>query len=305
MAVTASIRKFRWEDLDQFTLLFNTLKGLTQTDKEIDVELLRQMLSHPACDADENGFVADLRGTLAGFVLVGPETRIGRAVLSGGVLPSYRRQGLGGRLLRAAIKHSQTIGASMIHAQVPEEGRPGCYLLEQEGFQVVRRYSDMTWHGGPVRRLELPEGHSLHSFKLGVDEEALTRLQNASFGGSWGFCPNTVEEISARVRFKGSDAEGIVFVMDGERHSAYTWTSRSSRHNASSGRIEMTGVHPSYRRRGLGRLAVLAGVAHLLSKGVESIDLEVDTQNAPAIGMYRSLGFREVRQTLWYELRQG
>ncbi|MBM4452102.1 MAG: GNAT family N-acetyltransferase, partial [Chloroflexi bacterium] len=69
----------------------------------------------------------------------------------------------------------------------------------------------------------------------------------------------------------------------------------------SRGRIYMLGVHPEHRGRGLGRKLLLAGMRQLKGKGLEVVEITVDSQNVAAVGLYRSLGFEVVEDTLWYE----
>ena len=38
-------------------------------------------------------------------------------------------------------------------------------------------------------------------------------------------------------------------------------------------------------------------------RGVKSVKLEVDHQNAPAIGLYTSVGFRKETKLHWFEAR--
>jgi ribosomal protein S18 acetylase RimI-like enzyme len=63
----------------------------------------------------------------------------------------------------------------------------------------------------------------------------------------------------------------------------------------------MTGVHPDYRGRGLGRAVLLGGMTYLTENGAKTIELEVDDLNRSAKELYRSAGFREVGHSLWYE----
>ena len=72
---------------------------------------------------------------------------------------------------------------------------------------------------------------------------------------------------------------------------------------ASSGVIAMTGVHPDYRGRGIGRAVVTAGIAYLVERGASFVELEVDAENTPARELYLKLGFREVGRSVWYEKR--
>jgi mycothiol synthase len=63
----------------------------------------------------------------------------------------------------------------------------------------------------------------------------------------------------------------------------------------------MLGVDPDYRGRGIGKRALLAGLAHLKSKGIQVAGLTVDSQNAVAYALYESCGFQFSSAGAWYE----
>ena len=303
MTSSIRIRKFLWRDLKAYTHLFNAINGITESEKAFDLEFMDQVLRDPSCKPEEHCFIAEDRDVPVGFTLVAPELSIGRAVASGGVVESHRGQGIGRNLLRQATEHSQGLGVKVLHIQAPADSAGPGRMLESEGFDKVKTYWQMRWEGDSSPSLELPEGFRLRPFQLDQDERDLTELQNAAFGQHWGFCPNTVEEISARVRFNRCDPEGIVFVVENEKVAGYNWTLRASKDTRSIGWIAMTGVHPDYRGRGLGRAVVVAGIDYLKSKGVDGVELEVDSENMPATGLYLGLGFRQLGQTAWYERR--
>ena len=154
--------------------------------------------------------------------------------------------------------------------------------------------------GSPVY---LRMGRSLtqaaHSLWGAEEEEALTELQNAAFGDTWGFCPNTVEEISASVRLDRSDPRGIILVIENGDPVAYCWTTRAG----NIGWISMAGARPDHRGKGVGRSAVVAGMAYLEDTGVDGVELEVAAENPPARELYLKLGFRKMSETVWYEKR--
>ena len=292
-----TLRRFRWRDLDEWTDLYNEIHGLAGTDRAFDIELMRQFLSQPACEAEENCFLAESDVSSSGLLLVSPELPIRRAVASGGVLPSYRGRGIGHILLDNAAQRATALGAAVLHVQAQADGTAALHLLETGGFQVVREYITMRWAGGDIPSVDPPRGYELRSFGAAGDLEALTELQNAAFQGNWGFCPNTAQDVQARLDFKTCDPEGVIFIIDGDRLAAYNWTFRAG----TLGWVGMTGVHPDYRGNGLGRMVVLAGMDYLASRGVGNIELEVDEQNAPAVDIYLSIGFAVVHRTLWYE----
>ncbi|MBE6974721.1 MAG: ribosomal-protein-alanine N-acetyltransferase [Ruminococcaceae bacterium] len=53
-------------------------------------------------------------------------------------------------------------------------------------------------------------------------------------------------------------------------------------------------VHPDYRRRGIAESLVDVLIRELKNRGSICLTLEVRASNAPAIGLYEKLGFREV-----------
>ena len=290
------VRHFRWADLDALAPVYNAVTGVAGSDAAVDTEMLRQMLSLPGRDAERDCHVADHDGALAGFSLVTAEARIRRAVISGGVMEAHRGRGVGRALLRAAVERADETGAAVAHVQAPETADAARRLLGSEGFAVTRRYLDLAWEGASVPPPEVDPGYAVRCFESG-DERALTELQNACFAGSWGFCPNTVEETSAKLAFGISFPCGVIFVEHGTRPAAYAWTFMSGE----TGWIGMTGVHPDYRGRGLAKTALTAGMTCLAENGAKTVRLEVDDANAAAKRVYFAAGFREVGRTVWYE----
>jgi mycothiol synthase len=148
----------------------------------------------------------------------------------------------------------------------------------------------------------LPPGYSLRGFRAG-DEAVLTRLQNTVFQGSWGFSPNTVEQVAWRLAIPGFGPDNVLVLMgpDGEE-AGYNWTRSDAEDGAVTGRIHMTGILPERRGLGLGRAVVAAGIRHLASQGARSVELEVDSANPAAVDLYGKLGFTAAAEQDWYEL---
>ncbi len=62
------------------------------------------------------------------------------------------------------------------------------------------------------------------------------------------------------------------------------------------------GVLPERRREGLGRLVTEALLRNAERRGVRRVRLEVLEQNAPALAVYRALGFRELGDVVVWQL---
>ena len=300
--MTAKIRQFRWDDARQVTGLFNTINGIVGTEKEFSHELMSQTLAHPSCRPEVNCFVAESpEGQLVGYALVSPEIPIGRAVGSGGVLEEHQSSGVGRSLLGRISEHVENLGVAVFHIQASLDSQHARHMLASESFAHVKDYWQMRWENGTLPAISLPNGYGLRTFELDQDEAELTSIQNAAFGEHWGFNPNTVEEIAARVRMNSTAPDGIIFISNGESLAGFNWTLRNENENGSVGFVAMTGVHPNYRGKGLGTAVVVTGMEYLREQGVDGIELEVDSTNTPAVELYRKLGFKPVHHTVWYE----
>jgi len=67
-----------------------------------------------------------------------------------------------------------------------------------------------------------------------------------------------------------------------------------ARHAAGEAEILTIAVSRALRRRGIGRMLMDAVLRTLHAERAEALFLEVDENNAPAIALYRRLGFRQV-----------
>jgi ribosomal-protein-alanine N-acetyltransferase len=64
-------------------------------------------------------------------------------------------------------------------------------------------------------------------------------------------------------------------------------------------------VAPPHRRRGAAQALLAAGLAHAVQLGAETAFLEVATDNAAAIALYRGAGFEAVGRRPGYYRREG
>jgi mycothiol synthase len=96
-------------------------------------------------------------------------------------------------------------------------------------------------------------------------------------------------DLAERMAEPWFDPAGLLLAVgpDGEL-LGFHWTKR---HDQDHGEVYVIGVSPEAHGRGLGRLLTVSGLHHLASRGVAEVHLYVESDNAPAIGLYTGLGF--------------
>ncbi len=250
--------------------------------------------------------VAERGEEILGYANIIPEFQIGRAVLQWRTAAAGSVRGIAGKLIDAAVSRILAAGIKRIHANIWQGSPAAGRLLSERGFRRIRQYLELRLDLAKTRIRETKDdGFPLRFFEPG-QEEALTRLQNRSFAGAWGYNPNTVDETILRTRTPGSSNKDIIMAFESDgRAVGYCWSrtlpAPDKGANQRMGRIHMMGVDPDYRGRGLGRQLLEAGLSELAAKGVPIVELTVDRENQSAYALYRSLGFRVWKRSLWYE----
>ena len=244
--------------------------------------------------------------TPCGYSLTEPELNIGRIVV--GCAVTAGNEDFHTVMLSDAIARAEDIADDdsiqiQIAVQTPEPEYVTANVMSA-GLAPVREFVKMRGKADTADSSATTAADSGTVLRARLDDHdeivAVTDLHNLCFEGSWGFSPNTYDEISERVN-NDFERTGIPPILtsngDGHRNpSAYVWTTM----HESDGRIEMIGVRPDKRRAGLGRQIFGAGVRHLIEHGAETISLEVDTQNSAAIRLYESVGLSEYSRTVYY-----
>ncbi len=300
MSSDGAVRGYRESDFTALMRLRNASAALAADGQYLDVEALRDSLERPGQRPEENLFVAEVAGGVIGYVGVNVELALGRAVVSGYVEPEQRRRGFGGALYRRAVKRARRAGAGAVHVNVNERDEETGAVLEGHGFTVIRRFVEMEVDVSALAD-DMPPRYPIRGMRDG-EAARLADIQNRSFDGSWGFSPNSAEEIAHKTS-NPEARDDIWLAMDGERTAGYCWmgTERSGENDQPRGRVTMIGVDADYRGQGVGRDLLRAGLAHARDHGLGTVRLTVDGENRTAHNLYVSMGFVDGESGLWYE----
>ena len=147
------------------------------------------------------------------------------------------------------------------------------------------------------RPVELPDGVRIRGFEP-ADTDALLALNAASFAAHPEQGAMDAEGFAERCAEPWFDPAGLLIAVDSSSGDdggtegamlGFHWTKV---HDRDHGEVYVVGVSPASRGLGLGRLLTLAGLHHLHERGVREVLLYVESDNAPAINIYRDkLGF--------------
>ena len=303
------IRNYRPGDLDKLTQLGAEVEKLRQTYYSTSMKELVEGLGSPNHFPENNLFVGEIAGNIVGYVDVMPELNIGRVVLNYLLHPEHRRKGLAKKLVECAIHRARELMVKTAHVNIPQDNAPAKRLFYRMGFRHIRRFLEL--------RLDLSEAHLLKTHQNASflrhmrhgQEGILLQIQNRSFANTWGFNPNTIEEIVYRTSLPNCSLEDIILAFDADKPIGYCWTKIDPGEDkvisGGKGRIYMLGVNQDHQGKGVGRQVLLAGLSHLKRKGIRVVELTVDSENKPACALYRSMGFDVWTNSLWYEKALG
>jgi mycothiol synthase len=298
-----TIRNYRPADYDKYIQLNIKLEALEPTGYFTAAQSLRESLYRPNYFPEKNLFIVETAGNIVGYMNVTPEVKIGRVILNCLIHPDHRRQGLASELLRYAIHRAKELGVKVAHVNIPEDNITAKSMLSKLGFRFVRRFLELRLDISKVQWQESDQSPiQYRNLKCG-EEDKLAQLQNRSFVGTWGYNPNTVEEIAYSANVGDCSPEDIVLACEEDKVIGYCWT-RTTYDAATSerkGQIFMLGIDPDYRGRGIGARVLLAGLSYCQSKGLQVTELTVDSSNKAACSLYQSVGFKVKTGSLWYE----
>lgn len=224
-------------------------------------------------------WLLDEGGALVGYAQWHPEHGSGQLV----VHPDHRRRGHGATLLDAILGQSPDAGIwSFGTSDAARAFAAARGLTAVRGLHIMER---------PLEGVAAPEpqaGITIRPFTT-ADAAAFLRVNASAFVDHPEQGHFDLDDLTARMNEPWFDADGFLLAEGaGEGVLGFHWTKR---HDARTGEVYVLGVHPDAGGRGLGRLLLDAGLAHLAEGGAERVILYVDADNTPAVRLYERSGF--------------
>ncbi len=246
-------------------------------------------------------------GELVGYAHLDPAgDSFGRQVAELFVRPKDRRQGIGAALLTELVelagKKAQAPAGDSLRVWSHGDHPAAARLAETHRFRRVREMLRLRrpLTAGEFAAPTLPDGVRLRAFVPGQDEEALVRVNHRAFDWHPEQGALTVAEVRATEREDWFDPAGFFLAVDAEDTLlGFHWTKVHARGAAGDqppgvpmGEVYVVGVDPAAQGGGLGRALTQAGLRYLADvRRLDRVMLYVESDNAPAIAVYRRLGF--------------
>jgi mycothiol synthase len=203
------------------------------------------------------------------------------------VAPGKRSDGIGSRLLGAALSKHPEVRRAWSHGDHPSAAA----LARHTHFDRVRelwvmRRSLVGFEHLRDLRLTAPS-LEVRAFRSG-DEAELVRVNAAAFAQHPEQGSMDTEELAERMAEPWFDPADLLVAVEGDHMYGFHWTKR---HSESLGEVYVVAIAPEAQGQGLGRTLVDVGLGHLHSLGMTEVLLYVESDNTPAIHLYDAMGF--------------
>jgi ribosomal protein S18 acetylase RimI-like enzyme len=280
-------------------------------------EQMREELAEPFLDLEK-----DTRGCWMDDALVAygriwhrpSGERLERAYLFGVVDPSFRGQGIGRHLFGWEMDRATEILEQcdpalprFIRADDWDWIEDSHHLYQRFGLKPVRYFEDMIRPLPAEVEVHVPQGVDIIPFERSHDEA--TRVAwNEAFSDHWGSTPIDADSYRHRIEMEGTkeelsylaaaNGEVIGLVLNGIYPEDFAVTGRRE------GWIEVLGVKPPWRGRGVAKALLRTSFNAFFAKGLSHAALNVDSANPTgAFGLYAGQGFEPTAGSITYEIR--
>jgi mycothiol synthase len=314
--LTLTMRSYGGEkDNEAIAHLFNTCAAFDRVDRWISVNEVRLAFEMPSFDRTRDMRLwEDAEGNLIG--IGGMRILESGAEIDGSfwfrIHPKVRGSELGKQIIAwgeqrmREVERQPGVRAKLVCGS-RDDNRLRIALLESCRFTAERFLFDMEKSLlEPLSESQFPESFTLRNSKGEQDSEAWIEMRNQSFIDHWNYHVWTVERYRHFLTDPHYKPElDLIAVAPDGTFVAFCLCHINPEQNEQIGRkdgwIYSLGTRRGFRRIGLGRAMLLAGLHQLKAAGMETAKLGVDADNPNgALQLYESVGFRKIHSNISY-----
>lgn len=209
--------------------------------------------------------------------------------------PDRRRTGIGRRILDELLADGED--RFWAHGDLPAAQA----LAASAGLVVVRELLvlRLTFDGPPAPERDV-DGVTLRTYQTD-DADAIVAVNARAFAHHPEQGAMDRADLEHRMSLDWFDPAGLFVAERDGRVIGFHWTKiEHSPDGQRIGEVYVVGIDPDAQGGGLGTALTARGLRHLHDQGLEVVDLYVEGDNAPALKVYRNLGFADhARDTLY------
>lgn len=206
-------------------------------------------------------------------------------------------------LLEAAVRRAESHAKRHVRATANEKDAHAHQTFERADFHPFRHsFRMMIDLDGELPEPSWPEGFQVRPLREG-DEPRFHAAHMTSFADTWEFTPEPFEQWAHWFLGHSFQPEHW-FLVEHEGEVAAYAICKVSETEPDMGFVNLIGVLPAYRRRGLA-IALLQHVfRHFAARGMKRVGLGVDAENPTgALRLYEHAGMHVARTTVIFEKR--
>jgi mycothiol synthase len=205
-----------------------------------------------------------------------------------------------GALLAEAEAHT---GSGTIRVVVQGDDEVLREAVEADGWKPVRHSYQMRIElSDDVPEAEWPDGITVRTMQPD-EEERVYQANNEAFADDWYFQPEPFERWRSDAFGRENFDPALVWLAEDEDELAgFSVNSWHFSEDPEFGWIQILGVRPQWRRRGLATALLHHSFRDFLTRGARRVGLGVDAQNTTgAVRLYERVGMQVARRNDTYE----
>ncbi|MCW2768576.1 MAG: mshD [Aeromicrobium sp.] len=204
--------------------------------------------------------------------------------------PEHRRAGLGRRILDELLADGEQ--QFWAHGDLPaaQALAASAGLSPARSLLVLR----LTFDGPPATE-RVPGGVTLRTYTP-ADADAIVAVNARAFAHHPEQGAMDRADLDRRMSSDWFDPDGLFVAERNGQVLGFHWT----KVEGGIGEVYVVGIDPDAQGGGLGTALTARGLRHLYERSLPVVDLYVEGDNAPALKVYRNLGFQDWKKDTLY-----